>query len=176
MLTNESCKVFEKPTSSLAIRRMTEDDLTIVEGIEQRSFLSPWSHRAFMYEINENQFAVPLVAVVDERICGYIIAWIVTDELHIGTIAVDESWRRRGIAKLLLDEVFEIAVARKCNRVYLEVRRSNESAQKLYERLGLQPVGVRPKYYTPQQEDAIIMAKPLNGAPENGSEEDNGLV
>ena len=172
----EFYKDCEKRPAPLVIRRMAEDDLTTVEGIEQRSFLSPWSHRAFMYEIKENQFAVPLVAVVDVRICGYIVAWVVTDELHIGTIAVDESWRRRGIAKLLMDEVFKIAMARQCNRAYLEVRRSNESAQKLYERLGFQAVGVRPKYYTPQQEDAIIMARPLNGAPENGSEEDNGLV
>jgi ribosomal-protein-alanine N-acetyltransferase len=176
MRTKESCEVIKKSTSSLAIRHMTEDDLAAVEGIEQRSFLSPWSHRAFMYEIKENRFAVPLVAVVDERICGYIVAWVVTDELHIGTVAVDESWRRRGVAQILLEKVFQIAFERKCARAYLEVRRSNVSAQKLYEQLGFQPVGVRPKYYTPQQEDAIVMAKPLNGAPVDGSEEDNGLV
>ena len=176
MRTNVNCAVFEKPTLPLAIRRMTEDDLEAVYRIEQVVFISPWSRRAFLYEIKENQSAIPLVAVVDEKICAYVVAWTVTDELHIGTIAVDESLRRRGIATLLMDEIFKIALARQCNRAYLEVRRSNESAQKLYERLGFQAIGVRPQYYTPQQEDAIVMAKPLNGAPEIGSEEDYGLV
>ncbi len=172
----EFCKEHEASVESLFLRRMTEDDLPQVERIEQRSFLSPWSHRAFQYELKENPLALPLVAVFDERICGYIVAWAVTDELHIGTIAVDESWRRRGVAKILLEEIFRIAKEKRCARAYLEVRRSNVSAQMLYERLGFHAVGVRPRYYTPQQEDAIIMAKPLNGAPENGSEEDNGLV
>jgi len=176
MLTNKSYKDIEKRPTSLIIRRMTEDDLEAVERIEQHVFLSPWSHRAFLYELKENQFALPLVAVVDERIRGYIVAWIVADELHIGTVAVDETWRRRGVAKILLEKIFRIANERQCTRAYLEVRRSNESAQKLYERLGFHAVGVRQKYYTPQQEDAIVMAKPLNGAPADGGEEENGLV
>jgi ribosomal-protein-alanine N-acetyltransferase len=160
----------------LDIRRMTEADLDVVMRIEYSVFMSPWSRRAFLYEIDENQLAIPMVAVVDGKICGYLVGWTVEDELHLGTVAVDEEWRRKGIATDLLHEIFRIAQQRRCNRAYLEVRRSNVSAQKLYERLGFQPVGVRPKYYTPQQEDAIIMAKPLNGAPKDGSEEDNGLV
>jgi len=161
---------------ALTLRRLTINDLDMVEKIEQNVFQSPWSRRAFLYEIKENQFAIPLAVIIDEKICAYIVAWTVTDELHIGTIAVDEPWRRRGIAKILLEEVFQIANKRQCTRAYLEVRRSNESAQKLYARLGFHAIAVRPKYYALQQEDAIVMARPLNGAPVHGSEEDNGLV
>jgi ribosomal-protein-alanine N-acetyltransferase len=169
-------EAFEKSTSSLVIRRMTEDDLEAVERIERAAFLSPWSHRAFLYELKENQNAVPLVATIDGKICGYIVAWMVTDELHIGTVAVDESWRRRGIGSMLVQKIFEMARKQRCTRAFLEVRRSNEGAQKLYEVLGFRAIGVRPNYYAPQQEDAILMAMPLAGTPVNGSEEDNGLV
>jgi ribosomal-protein-alanine N-acetyltransferase len=155
---------------------MTENDLDTVERIEHSTFVSPWTRRSFLYELQENQNAVALVAVSDGRICGYIVAWIVTDELHIGTVAVEDSWRRRGIARMLLQEVIHMARTKQCARAFLEVRRSNEAAQKLYDALGFRAYGVRPNYYTPQPEDAILMAMPLPGTPVNGSEEDNGLV
>jgi ribosomal-protein-alanine N-acetyltransferase len=158
------------------LRRMTEDDLDAVDRIERSVFQSPWSRRAFLHELKESRISVALVASVDEKICGYIVVWFVTDELHIGTVAVDAAWRRRGIATTLLKEVFRISKERQCKRAYLEVRRSNVSAQKLYDSFGFRAVGVRPGYYSPQQEDAIIMAKPLHGAPADGGEENNGLV
>ena len=160
-----------KDGQALRIRRMTEDDLDIVMRIEQSVFLSPWSRPAFVNEISENQLAVPLVAVVDKMICGYLVAWVVMDELHIGTIAVDKAWQRHGIATILLKEIFQIALSSKCRIAYLEVRQSNLAAQRLYERFGFQRIGIRPKYYSPQHEDAIVMAKPLVGG-----EEENGLV
>lgn len=173
-LTTDKLTAANEP--AWVLRRMTASDVDAVDRIEQRVFLSPWSRRAFLHEVNDNPHAVPLVAVRDGVLCGYLVAWVVTDELHIGTIAVDEAWRRRGVAKRLLQEIFQIARQRRCTRAFLEVRRSNVSAQKLYEVLGFRPIGVRPKYYAPQQEDAIVMAKPLHGGPEDGGEEDNGLV
>lgn len=151
------------------IRRMTENDLDVVDRIEQGAFIAPWSRRAFAHEVTENQIAIPLVATMGGMICGYVVAWAAAHELHIGTIAVHPAWRRRGIARCLLEEIFRQAQKRRCRRAYLEVRRSNAAAQKLYERLGFQFFGVRRNYYALQHEDAIVMSKPLVcGEGENG--------
>lgn len=145
--------------TSLRIRRMREDDLDAVERIEHAAFVAPWSRRAFAHEVSESHAALPLVATMGRAVCGYVVAWPVADELHIGTVAVHPAWRRRGIARRLLEEMFWLARQRQCRRAYLEVRRSNVAAQKLYERLGFQFFGVRRGYYEAQNEDAIVMSK-----------------
>jgi ribosomal-protein-alanine N-acetyltransferase len=155
---------------------MTENDLDTVERIEQGSFLSPWSRRAFAHEIFENQCAIPLVAVVQGQICGYLVAWIIADELHIGNIAVDKSWQRQGLAARMLTKTFRMAQSRQCRMAYLEVRRSNLAAQGLYEKFGFQRVSIRPRYYTTQSEDAMVMSRLVKGMSLDGGEDDDGLV
>ncbi len=155
---------------------MTEDDLDAVERIEQGLFLSPWSRRAFSHEISENQCAVPLAAVIQDKICGYLVAWIITDELHIGNIAVDKLWQRQGVAARMLTKVFRLAQLRQCRMAYLEVRRSNLAAQRLYEKFGFQRIGIRPRYYAMQSEDAMVMSKLVKSMSLEGGEEDDGLV
>lgn len=92
-----------------------------------------------------------------EPIVGMVGVWLMVDEAHIVTIAVPESHRRRGIGELLLIAAIELANVNNCPTVTLEYRMSNQAAQMLYEKYGFRRVGVRRRYYSDNQEDAVIM-------------------
>lgn len=147
----------------ITIEQMRWDDLNQVLEIEEASFSSPWSRTAFEMEIGgENRYAYYLVARDGDLIVGYLGAWFIVNEAHITNIAVRPIYRRRGIGELLMNYFFGKAVERNIDAVTLEVRVSNYNAQHLYRKLGFKEMGVRPKYYQDNQEDALIMWKVLN--------------
>jgi ribosomal-protein-alanine N-acetyltransferase len=90
-------------------------------------------------------------------LAGYAGLWLMVDEAHITTIAVRPQFRRRGFGELLLVSLAEVAIDIGARWLTLEVRVSNEIAQKLYRKYGFHPAGVRQKYYSDNQEDALIM-------------------
>jgi [ribosomal protein S18]-alanine N-acetyltransferase len=90
-------------------------------------------------------------------ILGYAGMWLMLDEAHITTIAMREKWRGKGLGELLLASLVETAFDVGAHRVTLEVRVSNESAQNLYRKYGFTQEGVRPRYYSDNNEDAYIM-------------------
>jgi len=92
-----------------------------------------------------------------EYIVGIAGFWIMTDEAHITTLAVRNSFRRQGIGERLLIQIVEMAIQLNVNVVTLEVRISNKQARTLYEKYGFQRVGIRRAYYTDNGEDAFIM-------------------
>jgi len=100
-------------------------------------------------------------------VCHYIVGfagfWVMAGEAHITSIAVREKHRRKGIGELLLGRVIDMAIEMNAEMVTLEVRASNTSAQKLYEKYGFKKVGERRRYYLDRgpdgetREDALIM-------------------
>lgn len=88
---------------------------------------------------------------------GYLVAWHVADELHILHVAVLPDRRREGIGKALVRRAIDFAVAERLRLVLLEVRRSNRAAIGLYRSLGFSAMGVRPRYYADNGEDALEM-------------------
>lgn len=90
-------------------------------------------------------------------IVGYGGLWISVDEGHITTIAVMPEYRGRGIGELVLNGLIDQALALNADMLTLEVRVSNTSAQQLYLKYGFHPSGTRPRYYTDNSEDALIM-------------------
>jgi ribosomal-protein-alanine N-acetyltransferase len=93
----------------------------------------------------------------DRRIVGYCSFWRVLDELHVNNLAVAPSQRGRGAGTALMLEVLKEAARMGAHRATLEVRRSNEAARRLYERLGFVVAGVRHGYYSSPVEDALIL-------------------
>lgn len=91
------------------------------------------------------------------HIAGYAGMWLVLDEAHITTIAMRESYRGRGLGELLLASAILAAAEMGSDRVTLEVRVSNVVAQNLYRKYGFREEGVRPRYYSDNNEDAYIM-------------------
>jgi ribosomal-protein-alanine N-acetyltransferase len=149
------------PSQSVRYRPMNLVDVGDVHRLDELSFSLPWPERSFRYEVTQNEQAVAWVCEIvleDHRvIAGMIVAWLVIDEVHIGTIAVHPEHRRLGIGRQLVARVLAICVARGARTAYLEVRRSNLPAQALYLQMGFEIVGVRRRYYHDNNEDALLM-------------------
>jgi len=141
------------------IRGMTLADMDQVMIMEKLCFTLPWPRGAFEGELTQNAMARYLVAEIDGRIAGYAGIWLIFDEGHITNIAVHPDFQRRGVASALLQRVLSNAKACGIEACTLEVRRNNLAAQKLYEKYGFLPEGVRKGYYTDTKEDALLYWK-----------------
>jgi ribosomal-protein-alanine N-acetyltransferase len=135
-------------------RPLTYTDLPQVIGVERRSFDSPWSLAMFVLELAKPS-SICIAAAQGRRVVGFVICSRYDRDWHVMNIAVDPSARRRGIASGLLEQL--LARAGRDASYTLEVRTSNRGAIALYERFGFRAVGVRPRYYTDNGEDALIM-------------------
>ena len=143
---------------------MSVADLAQVQAIERASFTTPWPPQAYRSEIETNRLASYLVVRAAGRVIAYAGVWLMVDEAHITTFAVDPAYRRRGVGERLLLALLDVAIARGAHEATLEVRLSNLPARRLYEKYGFRPVGLRPRYYTDDHEDALIMTtEPLAG-------------
>lgn len=142
---------------------MTVADLPAVHAIERASFAVPWPADAYRNELATNRLASYVIARAGDAIVGFAGLWVMVDEAHVTTFAVDPRWRRRGVGERLLLALIDIAVARRAREATLEVRLSNMPARRLYEKYGFRPVGIRPRYYSDNGEDALIMTtEPLD--------------
>jgi ribosomal-protein-alanine N-acetyltransferase len=146
-----------RPRLSPRIDAMGLGDLDAVQEIERRSFRTPWPAHAYRTELETNRLATYLVARLDDRVVGYGGMWLMVDEAHVTTFAVDPDYRRRRIGERLLLALLDLAASRNAREATLEVRLSNLAARKLYEKYGFRPVGLRPRYYSDDNEDALIM-------------------
>jgi ribosomal-protein-alanine N-acetyltransferase len=135
-------------------------DLGAIEQIEKRAYPTPWSRSMFASELAKpSSICVGAFEEETDRLVGYLIIARYVDAWHVMNIAVEPKHQRRGIATMLLEELFELT-SRDDRRGYtLEVRVSNAGAIRLYERLGFKGRGVRRGYYTDNREDALIMWK-----------------
>lgn len=95
----------------------------------------------------------------DEKECilGFVGIWFMADEAHLSNIAVRESHQQRGIGELLLISVIKLAIEQSARFITLEVRATNQTAQRLYRKCGFVEVGVRRGYYSDNKEDAVLM-------------------
>lgn len=141
----------------LRVEPMQVEDIPAVHAIESASFPTPWPPYAFRGELETNRMARYLVLRAGSRVIAYAGIWLMVDEAHVTTFAVLPAYRRRGVGGRLLCEVIELSAALGATVVTLEVRLSNAAARQLYQRFGFRPVGVRPRYYSDNGEDALIM-------------------
>jgi len=152
-----------RPPLKLMIEAMRLEDLEEVQRIELASFSTPWPSNAYRSELETNRLASYLVARFDDKVVGYGGMWLMVDEAHITTFAVHPAWRRRRIGERLLLAFLDLARDRRAREATLEVRLSNLPARRLYEKYGFRPVGLRPRYYSDNNEDALIMTtEPLS--------------
>lgn len=138
----------------ITIRPMTLDDLAEVVALEADIQPRPWSEQVFRHELAADDRAY-LVAAGPDAIVGFGGVMVIGDEAHVTNLLVAEESRRRGVGWNLMSTLIESALSRGARHVTLEVRTGNEAARALYARLGLAPVGIRPRYYG--DEDALIL-------------------
>lgn len=136
---------------------MRRRHLRQVLRIESQVYPRPWSAALFLQEMTRKTDRAYLIARYDSQVIGYAGIMLAPPEAHVTTIAVDPVWHRNHIGTRLMLGLIDAATARGCRSVSLEVRKSNVAAQRMYERFGFRPVGVRRGYYVETGEDAIVM-------------------
>lgn len=141
----------------LTLRDMTHEDLDVIVELEKILFSPPWSLESFEYEL-EQPYSESYVVVCGDRIVAYFMMWSLFDEMHILNIAVILEYRRKGIARWLLETFIEKSQQNQIRIIHLEVRESNVGAIRLYEKIGFKIVGRRRNYYSEPSEDALLMS------------------
>ncbi|PLX99351.1 MAG: ribosomal-protein-alanine N-acetyltransferase [Desulfuromonas sp.] len=145
----------EGPIPVTEIRRLSVQDIATIANIEQLTNPSPWTVAQFRAEL-ENPASRFDLLIADGRIAAFICAWIVADEMQIQDVATAPAEQRRGYAAQLLDHALLNARNEGVAKVFLEVRKGNFPARQLYLKFGFSITGVRPRYYS-DNEDALLM-------------------
>ncbi len=140
----------------ISVEPMRERDLDAVTVIDKRCYTTPWRYNAYLTEIS-NRSANYYVAREGDKIVGYGGQWIVMDEAHITTLAVDPARQGRKIGERLLLALIEEALCQRANHLKLEVRESNRIAQNLYRKYGFEAMAMRKHYYIDTGESAVVM-------------------
>lgn len=140
------------------VRQMEITDLDQVLPIEEENFSVPWTANGFFTFLIRDD-ALFLVAEEGEEILGYCGSIISLDEADITNVCVREKARRRGIGRMLVEQLIRETKKAGVFTWHLEVRQSNESAIHLYESLGFVRDGLRKGYYEEPKEDAVLMSR-----------------
>ena len=145
-----------------------DGDLEAILDIDRLSFPEPWTRA--MYEEERRHPDRAFLAVWREpggSVSGYISFWLVVDEIHINNVAVRPGARARGIGRALVEFAMREGTVRGATRALLDVRSANQTARRLYDRLGFTKVAVRPGYYAHPLDDALILARELRNLESN---------
>lgn len=138
----------------------SRDDIDAVLAIEHASFTSPWTKEMYLAEYENTGVSYFYLAKTPlGEIIGFCSFWRVLDELHVNNLAVTPAHRRAHVATALLARVLEDGAKLGARRATLEVRHSNEPAQRLYERFQFTVAGIRRGYYSNPVEDALVLWK-----------------
>ena len=138
----------------ITLRPMTQDDVAEVAAMEAGLQPRPWSEQVFRDEVDAENRSY-FVAAGGDLVVGFAGVMVIEDEAHVTNLLVAEDVRRVGIGRRLMLALIEAAVDLGARHLTLEVRTGNDAARALYSRLGLAPVGVRPRYYG--DDDTLIL-------------------
>lgn len=141
----------------LVVRPAVPEDVAEVAALEQVCYSDPWPASAFDALPGDERIFFAVARRADGLLIGYLVAWYVLDEAELANLAVAPGERGKGLGRLLLDAMLGDASERGITDVYLEVRRSNAAAMKLYRSRGFEQVGMRKGYYRTPVEDALIL-------------------
>lgn len=143
--------------NGIILRSATAADIPEVAALEQVCYSDPWPASAFDALPGNERIFFAVALQGDGLVVGYVVAWYVLDEAELANLAVAPPARGRGVGTVLLDSMLRDAEDRGITSIYLEVRRSNAGALKLYRSRGFEQVGMRKQYYRTPAEDALIL-------------------
>lgn len=178
-------------SSRLLLRYMRVADVPTIAQIDSLSFSTPWPERSYRFEVNESHISFMVVledtslpqnitfttwhrwwqalrgdAVVQSGpLVAYGGLWNIDDEGHISTIASHPDYRGRHYGEIVLVGMIRRALHLGASYIVLEVRVSNEIAQRLYRKYGFVISGTKQNYYHDDKEDAYDMR--FDATPEN---------
>ena len=147
-----------QPVPTPRILPARESDLRAVYDIAEACFPIPWPLEELGKELTRPYSGLRVLRPSDDHpVTGFLNYWHIDDEIQIMNVAVAPSQRRRGYGSALLTDLCRHGRTVRAFAAVLEVRRSNQSAIALYERHGFERVGIRPRYYSDNAEDALVM-------------------
>ena len=135
---------------------MQSEHIQTVARLEKLCFGPHWAATQFDREL-ENPRCSYFVALEGEQTLAYLGYWKILEEAHITAVGVHPDQRKRRIAQHLMCYMLDDCVKHDIQWITLEVKASNLSAQKLYEKFGFAVMGRRKNYYQAEKEDALIM-------------------
>lgn len=144
----------------MRIVKMQSEHVASVAEMERQCFSDPWSEKSVASEL-DNPLSLWLIAEADGVVAGYVGSQTVLDSADMMNLAVSQDFRRQGIGEQLVNSLTEALAEKGVKTLLLEVRISNEPAKQLYQKLGFEIVGKRPRYYEKPREDALILRKEL---------------
>lgn len=144
----------------MGIVKMQPEHVAAVAEMERQCFSDPWSEKSVASEL-DNPLSLWLIAEADGVVAGYVGSQTVLDSADMMNLAVSQGFRRQGIGEQLVNSLTEALAEKGVKTLLLEVRISNEPAKQLYQKLGFEIVGKRPRYYEKPREDALILRKEL---------------
>lgn len=151
------------PRTELAPVRMEISDVVEVAAMERAVFTDPWSADSFLAEVERKpEVGYPIVLRSEGELLAYAVVWFISDEIHIGNIAVRPDRHGQGLGTLLMKHILGEGRRRAMSFATLEVRPSNEKALALYRRFGFQEVAIRKNYYRDDSEDALVLSHALD--------------
>ena len=145
---------------NIIISKMKDEDIEEALLTEQSHNIHILSKNILKEDIKNKNYNYLVAKSNDGKIIGYIGISYVIDSADIISIVVHKDYTQKGIATLLLQEIFAFAKENNIQKIMLEVRSSNLPAQKLYEKHGFKQIAIRKKYYD-NTEDALIYEKEL---------------
>jgi ribosomal-protein-alanine N-acetyltransferase len=150
---------------SVTTRDASANDLDAIAALERAAFPVPWKQEYFEVEIGAAHRFNRVAVGPKGDLAGYVFCAFAAGELHVNKIAVNERYRRRGIASLLMDEVLGFAGTTRVEEVYLEVRVSNRPARAFYANLGFREAGRRNRYYLDGEDALVLVRNMMKTAP-----------
>ncbi len=141
---------------TIEIRRMQEGQAEQAAALEAQVFSVPWSAQAFTDALRLDH-TLFYTAFVNGNFAGYCGMYLAADEGEITNVAVAPAYRRHQVARSLLAKLFADAAQKGVRQIFLEVRRSNQAAIHLYQKMGFVSSGVRHNFYQDPTEDALVM-------------------
>lgn len=149
-------------TGNLAVNicSMSETDVVEVKKMEAEINLSPWSIEDYFNEIKRTD-SISLVAKVNEKIIGFIVARLIISEntsyeIEIYNICVAKKHRRNSIGKTFIEELIKTS-KQNISSIWLDVRKSNDSALSFYKKLDFKIVYTRKSFYRNPTEDGLVL-------------------
>ena len=142
----------------MKMMRMTDGYIVRVRKLLCQCFAHPWTLTTIKNTIDRED-VYSLIFVEGDEVAAFLAFEKILDEGSVELIAVDEKYRRRGLAKFMLDYIMN--TIGDLSVVTLEVRASNTPAISLYQSLGFEQIAVRKNYYADIGEDALVMQKHL---------------
>jgi ribosomal-protein-alanine N-acetyltransferase len=143
--------------SRFRIRKAQARDIESITSIEDQQFQHPWKKKFFTDELTHDIcYFYVAEDTFSRQVAGYIIFWLISEEIELHNLAVAKDYKKKGIGKQLMLFMLDCAETHKVQEIFLEVRESNKEAIAFYEAFQFKRVNVRKDYYSNPIEDAVV--------------------